>query len=100
MAGDVYALHQPYKGHNAVVKVLHPGEFGHKSPGPAVEAHNAHHVGQLLGHGHDAHTDTHYLVMKNMGVGAQHSGLPQNHINHLNNQANERYAAQHGVRNK
>ncbi|KAF8965965.1 hypothetical protein BDZ97DRAFT_1917961 [Flammula alnicola] len=72
--GDVYALKHPYQGHNAVVK--------------------------LLGHGHDAHTDTHYLVMKNMGVGAAHSGLTQEHRNHLNDQANARYAANHGVRNK
>jgi len=98
--GDVYALNKPYQGHKAVVKVMHPGEFGHKAPGPEKEAHNAHHVGQLLGHGHDAHTDAHYLVMKHMGVGAEHSGLTQEQRNHLNDQANAKYAANHGVKNK
>lgn len=98
--GNVYSLKHPYKGHDAVVKVMHPGEFGHKAPGPVKEAHNAHHVGQLLGHGHDKKTDAHYLVMKNMGVSAERSGLSQKDRNHLNDQANARYAKDHGVRNK
>ena len=30
--------------------------------------------------------------MKHMGVGAAHTGLDQHHLNHLNNEANARYA--------
>jgi len=99
--GTVYALKHTYQGHQAVIKVVHPDEHGqHWAPGPVKEAHNAHHVGQLLGHGHDAHTNTHYLVMKHMGVDAEHSGLGQAQRDHLNHEANQRYATDHGVRNK
>lgn len=98
--GSVHALHDTYNGHHAVIKVISPGVGGHRAPLPAVEAHNSHHVGQLLGHGHDAATDTHYLVMKHMGVSAEHTRHDQATLDRLNNEANQRYAAEHGVRNR
>ncbi|KAF8151516.1 hypothetical protein B0H34DRAFT_678124 [Crassisporium funariophilum] len=75
--GTVHALKDTYNGHQAVVKIIAPGAGGgHFHPLPGVEAHNAHQAGQLLGHGHDAHTDTHFLVMKHMGDSAEkHGGL-------------------------
>jgi hypothetical protein len=38
--------------------------------------------------------------MKHMGVSAEHSGHDQATRDRLNHEANERYAAKHGVRNK
>ncbi|KAF8151327.1 hypothetical protein B0H34DRAFT_810487 [Crassisporium funariophilum] len=72
----------------------------HFHPTPDKEAHNTHQAGQLLGHGYDAHTNTHYLVMKHMGKSSEKHGVPAHDIQHLNDAANARYAANHGLRNK
>ncbi|KAF8151303.1 hypothetical protein B0H34DRAFT_124483 [Crassisporium funariophilum] len=99
--GTVHALKDTYNGHQAVVKIIAPGAGGgHFHPLPGVEAHNAHQAGQLLGHGHDAHTDTHFLVMKHMGDSAEKHGVPAHHVGALNDAANARYAKDHGIRNK
>ncbi|KAF8151307.1 hypothetical protein B0H34DRAFT_125046 [Crassisporium funariophilum] len=99
--GTVHALKDTYNGHHAVVKVIRPlAGGGHFAPLPGKEAHNAHQAGQLLGHGHDPKTDTHYLVMKHMGESAERHGVAPHDIKKLNDAANDRYAANHGIRNK
>ncbi|KAF8147866.1 hypothetical protein B0H34DRAFT_680049 [Crassisporium funariophilum] len=99
--GTVHDLKDTYHGHKAVVKVIAPGaNGGHFHPLPGKEAHNAHQAGQLLGHGHDHKTDTHYLVMKHMGDSAEKHGVHPHDVSKLNNAANDRYAKDHGIRNK
>ncbi|KAF8963799.1 hypothetical protein BDZ97DRAFT_1919561 [Flammula alnicola] len=88
--GQVFTLKQKYKGHPAVVKVI--DKVGTPTAGnPATEAQNLHHVDQLLGWGHDTThgKDTHYLVMKNMGVPASVAGLDDHAINSLNKEAEQ-----------
>lgn len=99
--GSVYALKHPYNGHDAVIKVIkhRPGTKQHNAP-PSIEAQNLHHVGQLLGHGHDKKTDNHYLVMKNMGQAEHHVVAPGTSLQHLHDEAEDRYRKVHHVENK
>ncbi|KAF8957785.1 hypothetical protein BDZ97DRAFT_1762663 [Flammula alnicola] len=101
MTGEVFALKHTYKGHPAVVKVINKVRTP-TAGDPATEAQNLHHVDQLLGWGHDTThgKDTHYLVMKNMGVPARKTGLNNDDIISLNKEAEVKYDHQFGMENR
>ncbi len=99
--GDVYDLKEKYNGHHAVVKVIDKVQTI-TAGNVHQEAHNLHHVGQLLGWGHDTNNgkDTHYLIMKKMGVPAHQTGLDDPEIQKLNDAARIRYEEQYGMENR
>ncbi|KAF8803648.1 hypothetical protein BYT27DRAFT_7194780 [Phlegmacium glaucopus] len=95
----VYSLPQKFKGHDAVAKVIDRNErptAGH----PGNEVANLHHANQFLGWGHDAATDTHYLIQKNKGVHASQTGLNQAQLDTLAHGAIDRTNAKYGIENR
>ncbi|KAF8804056.1 hypothetical protein BYT27DRAFT_7194777 [Phlegmacium glaucopus] len=95
----VYSLPQKFNGHDAVAKVIDLNERP-TARHPGTEAANLYHANQFLGWGHDAATNTHYLIQKNKGMHASETGLGQAQLDHLAHGAIEKNIRKHGMENR
>ncbi|KAF8804055.1 hypothetical protein BYT27DRAFT_7194775 [Phlegmacium glaucopus] len=95
----VYSLPQKFNGHDAVAKVIDLNERP-TARHPGTEAANLYHANQFLGWGHDAATNTHYLIQKNKGVHASQTGLDNDELHRLATGAIERTQGKYGMENR
>jgi hypothetical protein len=99
--GSVYRVPNLFEGEHAVIKQFQIRTWD-REVDPEREITNLKIVRQFLGHGvkvqHGSGEKVYYIVMKDMGMTAEETKLPQRELQGLANKAQERYLKDYGMK--